>query len=213
MQTEYCRTAGISRWGHRTIKKETGASTHQSPVSFLSGCRLFKISVQQALECSSVSCLILCHLMNGVMNCIEVLLLSTCSEILLACACASLSLNTHLEVLLCGVCNDFAQELSKLGSMLCLFMSSLLIVKTNFRITLTESNSCHSQVHTYLRALTCEVRLQVLDDLRIYALCDADNMLICKSGILIHLIKLRSRSSALWTFLRSFWPLINVSAN
>ncbi len=160
-----------------------------------------------------MSCLVLAHLVNGVMDGIEILLFSASSEILLACASASLSLNTHFEVLLRGVCEYLTKELCELGSMLCLFMRSLLIIQSDLRISLTESDSGHSQVHADFGALAVEVSLQILDDLRIYALCDADNVLVSPSCTFLNLVEFGCRSSALRTFLRWFWSFVNVTTN
>ena len=160
-----------------------------------------------------MSCLVFCHFVNGVMDGIEVLLLSANGQVFLSCACAALCFNTHFQILLCGIGNNFSEEFCELGSMLSLFMSSLFIVQADFRISLAESDSGHCQIHTDLRALASEVCLQVLDDFRIYTLSDADNVLICPSGVLIHLVELRSRCAALRTFFRSLWSFIDITTN
>ena len=81
-----------------------------------------------------MSSLVSCHLMNGVMDRVKTSDLCSLSEICLTSSSAVLSLNSHLEVLLCAVCNNFAEELCKFSSVLSLFVSCLLPVKTDLRI-------------------------------------------------------------------------------
>ncbi len=104
-----------------------------------------------------MSSLVSCHLVNCIMDCIKTSGLCSLSEICLTSSSAVLSLNSHLEVLLCAVCDNLTEELCELSSVLSLFVSCLLPVKTDLRITFSVGNSCHSEVHTNLRALTVEV--------------------------------------------------------
>ena len=102
----------------------------------------------QALECLAMSCLVTSHLMNGVMDCVEIQSLRALCKICLACCSAVLSLNSHLKVLLCAVCDNLTEKLSELGCMLSLLVSSLLIVQTDFRIALAERDARHCEIHT-----------------------------------------------------------------
>ena len=68
------------------------------------------------------------------MDRVEVQSLSLLSQLELASGSAPLSVHSHLEVLLGGVGNDFAQQLCELSSVLCFFERSLLPVETDLRI-------------------------------------------------------------------------------
>ena len=174
---------------------------------------LLEVPVVQSFECLSVSCLITCHFMNGVMDSVEIRSLSALRKIGLAGGSAVLSLNSHLKVLLCRIGDNLAEQLSELRSMLCLFVSSLLVVKTNLGITLTECYSCHSQIHTYFRALTGEVCSEVVDDILAYTLSNAYNVLCSPCALIFLLRELRSGSMTYGTALGSFIALMYVAAN
>ena len=53
---------------------------------------LTKVSLKHSLEAYTVSCLVLCHLMNCIMDCIVAKLLSFLSKLKLTCCCAAFSL-------------------------------------------------------------------------------------------------------------------------
>ena len=95
--------------------------------------------------------------MYGVMDRIQVGGLRSLGQVKLTCGGAVLSGYAHLQVLLGAVGNDLAQKLRELGSVLSLFVSGLLPVQADLRITLSVGDSGHGQIHTYLRALTVEV--------------------------------------------------------
>ena len=69
---------------------------------------LAKVSLQQTLKCLAVAGLILSHLMNGVMDCVQVQGLRSLSQVKLAGGSAVLSGNSHLQVLLGGGGNNLA---------------------------------------------------------------------------------------------------------
>ena len=119
---------------------------------------LFEIAVIQALEALTVASLILTHLMNSVMDSVEVQLLSQRSDTLLILACTSLSLHTLLQVGLC-VPNNLTDQLSELSGMLSLLPSVTLESISYLGITLTICLTAHRQVHTHLGALAHEVSL------------------------------------------------------
>ena len=102
---------------------------------------LAEVSLKQTSKCFSVSCLVSCHLMYSVMDCIEVRSLCTLCEVGLASGSTVLCLYAHLKVLLGAVSNDFTEELCKFCCMLSLFVSCLLPVETDFRIALSVSDS------------------------------------------------------------------------
>ena len=82
---------------------------------------LAEVSLQKTLEACAVACLVASHLVNGVVDRIEIERLCALCEILLTCASAGLSLYTHLKVLLGAVGENLAQELCELRGMVSLF--------------------------------------------------------------------------------------------
>ena len=124
-----------------------------------------------------MSCLITGSLMNGIMDGIQILLFSSLCQLGLALCCAVLSLNTELQILLCRIRYNFAEHLCELCGMDSFLRSSLLIIHTDFRISLTISYACHSHIHAHLCALTGEVSLQSLFDISRNIRSDADLVL------------------------------------
>src|SRR5699024_12598088 len=115
---------------------------------------LAEVSLQKTSECFSVTSLVSCHFMYCVMNSVKVSSFRTFCKIEFTSCSAVLSLYTHLEVFLCAVCYNFTKELCEFSSVLSFFVRSFLPVQTDFRISLSVSNSCHCKVHTNLRALS-----------------------------------------------------------
>ena len=104
--------------------------------------------------------------MNGVMNRVEVQFFRTFSDIELIFACTGLCHHTFLQVRL-GIPNNLTEQLSKTGSVVSLFVCITTESLGDLRITLTVSLTSHSQVLTYLGALTHEVCTQTLCDDRV----------------------------------------------
>ena len=126
--------------------------------------------------------------MNGIMDCIEVGSLSSLCKISLASSRAVLCIDSHLQVLLRAVRYHFAEKFCKLCSVLSLFVSGLLIVHSDLRVSLAVCNTCHCKIHTNLRALALEVCSQIRKNIFADALCNADYML--GSPYLFALLKL-----------------------
>src|SRR5699024_9291398 len=118
---------------------------------------LAEVALQQAGESLAVAGLIAGHLMDGVMDSIEVQLLGLLGQVGLALGSAVLGLYAHLQVLLGGVGDHLAQQLGELGGMLGLFIGSLLPVQADFGVALAMGHTGHSQVHANLGALALEV--------------------------------------------------------
>ena len=93
-----------------------------------------EVAGQQASESLAVTGLVASHLMDGVVDRIQVQSLSLLSQLGLAHGSAILGLYAHLQVLLGGIGNHFAQQLGKLGSVLGLFVSGLFPVQADLRI-------------------------------------------------------------------------------
>ena len=96
-----------------------------------------------------MACLILAHLMNSVMDSIEVLLLSESCDPHLVLACSLLSKHSLLNVGL-GVPYALSEELSELSCMLSLLPCISLECLSDLRITLSVCLTAHSEVHSYL---------------------------------------------------------------
>ena len=50
-----------------------GSKPKPAPFIYVFWKRLTEVSLKESLECSAVASLVLCHLVNGVMDCVEVL--------------------------------------------------------------------------------------------------------------------------------------------
>ena len=83
----------------------------------------------------------------------------------------------------------------------------------DFRISLPLGNSAHGKIHAHFRALPGEIGLQALIDFRIYALCNADDMLRRIRGVLHRLRKAGSRRLALGAEFRGILSFIYITAN
>ena len=131
------------------------------------------------------------------MDCIQVQLLCSLCKINLSSRCAVLCCNANLKVVLRRRRYYLTEKLCKLCSMLCLFISSLLIVKANLRISLTECCAGHCQIHSNLRALALKVCAKVCLDVFRNILCYADDVLCCPAkSLFLNRNKLGLRSLA-----------------
>ena len=65
------------------------------------------------------------HLVDGVVDGVQIQLLGLLGQLKLAQGSAVLGIDAHLQVLLGGVGQDLAQQLSELGGVLSLFQGSL----------------------------------------------------------------------------------------
>ena len=165
--------------------KKEEAATSSFFVCILESAKLFEISVQKALEALAVSCLVAGHLMDAVMQSIKAHLFALLGESSLAGASAVLSSNTNLKVGLCAVGDDFTQHLGISGSVISLLKSSLAIESADLRIALADRCSGHSQIHTNLGALACELSAQEILHIFGKVGCDADLVLRCPGELLI----------------------------
>ena len=176
-----------------------------------------EVSVEKTLESLSVSCLVLCHFVNCVVDSVEVESLCLLCKVKLACGSAVLSFYALCEVLLGGRRNYLAEKLSELCSVLCLFPCSLLVVETYLGIALAVSGSCHCKVHADLCALAGEVSAQTLNDLlgNALELANADLMLVSENqlaAVVIDNSELGAGNAALRALLRSCVALVNIAA-
>ena len=155
-----------------------------------------------------MSGLVSCHLVNGVMDSVEVVLLGELSKVELALGSAVFTVDSPLEVLF-GAGGHIglelgAEELCELCSVLCFFESSLFPVKSDLRISFSVSDACHAKIHTYFGALTLEIGLELVDDILlvffvVYSIevhTYAEYVLSCKSSALFHYLELGSGALA-----------------
>ncbi len=138
---------------------------------------LLEVTVVETLETLAVASLILAHLMNGVMDSVEVQLLSESRDTFLVFASTVLSCNSLLKIGL-GIPDALTEELCELGGMLSLFESVSLESLCDLRISLSVCLTAHCKVHSDLSALTVEVCSESFDDLRIYIFSDTDPVLV-----------------------------------
>ena len=85
------------------------------------------------------------HLVDGVMDGVQVLLLGHLGQGDLAGGSAVLGLDAHLQVLLGGVGDHLAQQLGELGGVLGLLIGGLLPVQADLGIALAVSDAAPSR--------------------------------------------------------------------
>ena len=107
---------------------------------------LAEVALEQSGEGTAVTGLVAGHLVDGVMDGVQVELLGQLGQLGLAGGGAVLGLDAHLEVLLGGVGHDLAEELGELGGVLGLLVGGLLPVQADLGITLAVSNAAKSEL-------------------------------------------------------------------
>ena len=160
------------------------------------------------------------HLVDGVVDRIEIVLLCELCKLELACGCAVLGLYTHFKILLGGVGDDLAEKLRKLCCVLRFLKRCLLPVESDLGITLTGCDSAHCEVHTDLGAFAFKIRTESADDLLSYffgnvcaeLLADADNVLCCPALLSLHLGELAAGDLALGAEFGRSISLVNITA-
>ena len=73
-----------------------------------------EISLEQSGESLAMTGFVTSHLMNGVMNSVEVESLCALCKVGLSCGCSVLGFNAHFKILLGGVGDDLAETLREL---------------------------------------------------------------------------------------------------
>ena len=87
-----------------------------------------EISLEKTLKGSAVAGFVLGHLVNGIVNSVEIKLLCKLCKLEFAHGCAVFGVGAHFEVFLCAVGYDLAQKLCEFSGMLCLFKGCLFPV-------------------------------------------------------------------------------------
>ena len=154
------------------------------------------------------------------MDSVEIVLLCELCKLEFTGGRTVLGIDTHLKVLLGGIGDDLAEELSKLCCVLCFLKCCLLPVKSYLGITLTGSNTTHCQIHTDLGALALKVCTQTADDLLLNLggdicaelLADTYNMLGCPSLVVSLQRELAAGNLALGAELGGSVAFVNIAA-
>ena len=113
------------------------------------------------------------------MKSIESHLFALLGESSLSCAGAVLSCYTDGEVFFSGSGNHLTEHLGIAGSMISFLESCLTIESTNFRITLPDRGSGHSQIHTYFCTFAGKLSTEEILHLVIKIGSDTNLMLRC----------------------------------
>ena len=87
-----------------------------------------EISLEKTLKGSAVAGFVLGHLVNGIVNSVEIKLLCKLCKLEFAHGCTVFGVCAHFEVFLCAVGYDLAQKLCEFSGMLCLFKGCLFPV-------------------------------------------------------------------------------------
>ena len=151
------------------IKRHFPSNIVQTGSVCLKNSLLSEIALQQTSEAGTVTSLVLSHLVNGIVDCVETGSLGVLGNAELVLASTSFSSGTLLQIGL-GVPNALAQQLSETAGVVCLLEGIALESLSNLRIALAVCLTSHSQIHTNLTTLTVEVVAQVVNHLLANAL-------------------------------------------
>src|SRR5574344_461153 len=135
---------------------------------------LIEVTVEQAFERGTVACLVLAHLVHGIVDGIVAEFLRTLRKLELAFRGAGFRRDAKREVLLRIRVNDLAQEFRELGRVFRLFESDALVGFRDFRESFTVRLAAHREVHPDFGAFAREVLTETLHDFRVKTLSDAD---------------------------------------
>ena len=116
------------------------------------------------------------HLVDGVVDGIEVALLGHAGDAHLVFAGAALGNHALVKVGL-GVPNHVAKQFGKAGAVLGLFKSITLESLGDFGVAFAVGLAAHGQIHADFGSLTHEMGVQVLNHVLAGAFGDADDML------------------------------------
>ena len=137
---------------------------------------LLEVPLQQALQGLAVTGLVPGHLMDGVVDGVQAVLLGAGGQIELALGGAVLAVHSPLQIVLGGSghlgLQLRAQQLRELGGVLGLFVGGLLPVQADLGIALAMGDPGHAEIHAHLGALAGEVGLQLLQDVLLVFLGD-----------------------------------------
>ena len=115
----------------------------------------------ETLEASTVTGLVLCHLVNGVVDSVISELLCPAGDGELALAGSALGLGPLLDIGL-GIPYNLAQQLGELGCVLCLLESVALEGLGDLGIALPLCPAAHCEIHSHFAALAVEMVVKTL---------------------------------------------------
>jgi len=161
-----------------------------------------------------VTSLVLSHLVNGVVDSVEIELFSTLSDAELVLSSTSLSQHSLLYVGL-RVPNNPAKEFSELSAMVSLLKRIATESLCDLGIALAIGLTAHCQIHTYLGSLTHEVSVEVSTHLLVGVLSYTDNVLANESNTCCFVYNFPSKTCllALGANSGSFSTFMNVATN
>ena len=114
----------------------------------MQGFLLAEVALEQTLKGLAVAGLVAGHLVHGVMDRVEIVLLGQLCELELAVGRAVLGIDAHLEVLLRAVGDDLAEELGELRGVLGFLVGGLLPVQADLRVALAAVSYTHLTLPT-----------------------------------------------------------------
>ena len=138
---------------------------------------LAEVPLQQPRKGLAVTGFVAGHLVDGVVDGVEVEGLGALGEVGLAGGGAVFGFHAHLQVLLGGVGQHLTQQLCELGGVIGLLESGGLPVLADLGIALAEGDAAHGQIHAHLGALAVEIGAQIRDDVLGSALGHAHHVL------------------------------------
>ena len=82
-----------------------------------------EVTLQQALKAAAMASFVLCHLVDGIVDCIQSIFFCTFCQSHFTFTCAMLSSSAEFEVFLGAVGQNITEQFRKFCSMLCLHIS------------------------------------------------------------------------------------------
>ena len=188
--------------------------------SFCSCPALAEVALEQALEGLAVTGLVTSHLVDGVVDGIEAVLLGAGGKLELALGGTKLAVNAPSKVVLRGGLHVRlklgTEKLGELGGVLRLFESVPLERLGDLRIALTLGLTAHREIHSDLRALSVEMILETLDNFFVLYTAVTDVVLagpLWLAALILDLYELARRSVALRALCRRVLAFVNITAN
>ena len=131
---------------------------HVSPTCFLFIYNiLFEIAIQKAFECFSMASFITSDFMHSVMYCIQICFFCTFCKVYFTSCCTIFRINAQLQIFLCRRSIVLKMMFREFSCMFCFFPSCFFIIKTDFRIAFTMSNTSHCKIHADFRTFSFEI--------------------------------------------------------
>ena len=122
-----------------------------------------------------MSCLVLSHLMNRIMNGIQILSFGIFSNTEFVFTSPGFCHHTLLQVGF-RIPYDISQKFGKFGGVFSFFECISFKCFCNLRIAFTIRLATHGKIHADFRAFSHEMCIEIFFYLRIYVLCDANDM-------------------------------------